>query len=54
MLLLNDAESTFHDKPIETYIEKKKYEQAVRECHKWCSLIKTVVGRNITIIIIFK
>ena len=29
-------------------MEKREYEQAVSECNKWRSLIKTVVGRNIT------
>ena len=47
MLLLNDVEITLHDKPTEIYMEKREYEQAVSECNKWCSLIKTVVGRNI-------
>ena len=48
MFLLNDVESTLHDKPIEIYMEKRKYEQAVGECKKWRSFIKTVVVRNIT------
>ena len=50
MLLLNYAESTSHNKPIEKDMEKHKYEQAVSECKKWRSLIKTVVGRNITVL----
>ena len=43
-------ESALHNKPIEKYIGKWKYEQAVSECNKRRSLIKTVVGRNITVI----
>ena len=43
-------ESTLHDKPMEKYIEKRKYEKSVSECKKWRSLIKKVVGRNITVI----
>ena len=31
-------------------MEKRKYEQAVRECRKWRSLIKIVVGRSINVI----
>ena len=45
MFLLNDAEIILHDKLIEKYTEKRKYEQAVSECNKWRSFIKTVVGR---------
>ena len=47
MLLLNYAESTSHNKPIEKDMEKHKYEQAVSECKKWRSLIKKVSERNI-------
>ena len=47
---LYEVESTFHDKPIEKYMDKQKYEQAVSECKKCRSLIKTVVGRNITVV----
>ena len=47
---LNDVESTFNDKPIEKYMEKRKYEQAVSECKKWRSLIKKAVGRKFTVI----
>ena len=50
VFLLNDVESTLHDKPIEKYIENQKYEQAVDECNKWRILIKTVVVRNITVL----
>ena len=39
-----------HDKPIEEYTEKQKYEQSVSECKKLIILIKTVVGRNITVL----
>ena len=42
-------ESNFYDKSVEKYMEKRKYEQAVSECNKWQSLIKTVVGRNINV-----
>ena len=31
-------------------MEKQKYEKSVSECTKWRSLIKTVVGRNITVL----
>ena len=50
VFLLNDAESTFHDKPIYINMQKRKYEKYVSECKKWRSLIKTVVGRNITVL----
>ena len=50
MLILNDVESTLHHKPIEKYMGKRKCEQAVSECKKWRSLIKTVVDRNITVL----
>ena len=50
MFLLNDMEIALHDKHIEKYMEKRKYEQAVSECKKWRSFIKTVVGRNINVI----
>ena len=46
VFLLKDAEITFYDKPIEKDMEKLKYEQAVSECKKSHSLIKTVVGRK--------
>ena len=29
VILLNDVESTLHEKPIEKYMEKRKYEQSV-------------------------
>ena len=48
--LLSDVEINLHDKPIEKYLEKHKYEQAISECKKWCSLIKIVVVRNITVL----
>ena len=48
VFIFNDVESTFRDKPKETIMEKRKYEQEVSECHKWLSLIKPVVGINIT------
>ena len=51
VLLLNEVESKFHDKPIEKYMEKREYEQAVSECKKWRSSIKTVVGINITVLL---
>ena len=47
---LNDVESTLHDKPIEKYMDKQKYEKYVSECKNCHSLIKTVVGRNINVI----
>ena len=47
VVLLNYVKTIFHDKPIQKYMEKRKYEQAVSECKKWSILIKTVVGRNI-------
>ena len=50
MFLLNDTEITFHDKPIEKDMEKREYEQYVRECKKWRSLITAIVGRNITVL----
>ena len=50
VFLLNHVKSTFHDKPMEKYTEKRKYKQSVSECNKWRSLIKTVVGRNITVL----
>ena len=31
-------------------MEKWKYKQTVSNCNKWRSLIKTVVGRNITVL----
>ena len=43
-------ESTFKDKLKEKCMGKHKYEQAVSECKKWRSFIKTFVGRNITIL----
>ena len=43
-------ESNLHDKRIEKYTEKQKYAQAVSECKKCHSFIKTVFGRNITVI----
>ena len=50
VFLLNDVESNFNDKPIEIYMEKRRYEQAVSECTKWRIFIKIVVGRNINVI----
>ena len=50
MFLLNEAEINFHDKPIEKYTDKQKYEQAISEYKKWSSFIKIVVGRNITVL----
>ena len=44
-------ESNFHDKPIETYIEKQKNEEDISKCEKWRSLIETVVGRKIAVLI---
>ena len=41
---------TLHDKQIEEYMEKQKYEQDVSECKKCHILNKTVVGRNITVL----
>ena len=49
MFLLNNVESNFNDKTIEK-IEKRDYEQSVSGCKKWCSFIKTFVGRNITVL----
>ena len=53
MFLFNDVEINLHDKPIEIYIdeEKRKYEQAVSECNKWRSLIKTIVWIKITVLL---
>ena len=45
--LLNDVKSTLHDKPIEIYIEKQKYDQVVSEYNKWRSLIKSVFGETL-------
>ena len=39
VFLLNDVEITFHDKSIEKYIEKWKYEQSISECKKFRSSI---------------
>ena len=50
VFLLNELEIALNDKPIEKYIQKHKYEQSVSDCKKCRSLIKTVVGRNITVI----
>ena len=50
MFLLNEVESTLHDKPIEEYTDKQKYEKAFSECKKWRSLIKAVWGKNIIVI----
>ena len=41
MLLLNYVESTLRDNPIETNMEKHKYEQLVSECKKLSSLINS-------------
>ena len=48
VFLFYHAESSFHDKLIEIYMEKLKNEQAISECKRWNSFIKAVVGRNIT------
>ena len=32
-------------------MEKQKYGQSVSECKKYCGFIKTVVGRNITVLL---
>ena len=48
--LWNDVEIILYYKPIEYYMEKRKYEKAFSECKTWSSLIKGVVGRNITVI----
>ena len=50
VFLLNNVKITLHYKPIEKYREKHRYEQAVNECKKWHGLIKTVVGRNTTVL----
>ena len=50
VFLLNDVESTLHGKTIEKYVEKRKYGQYFSKCKKWRSLIKTVVGRNFTVL----
>ena len=50
MFLFNNMQSGLHDKTIEKDSGKWKYEKSVSECKKWLSLIKTVVGRNITVI----
>ena len=50
VFLLNGVEINLHDKPMGKDMEKYKYEQAVSECKKWRSLIKTVIGRNITVL----
>ena len=42
MFLINDAESIFHDKPIQKYLQKQEYEQSGSKCNKWRSFIKTV------------
>ena len=50
VFLLNDVKIHFHDKPMEKYMEKRKCEQAFRECKKWRILIKTFFGRNINLL----
>ena len=50
MFLLSDVEINLHDKPIEKYLEKHKYEQAISECKKLSSFIKRIVGRNVTVL----
>ena len=50
MFLFNDVEDILYDRPIEKDTEKRKCEQAVSESQKWHSLIKTVAGRNITVL----
>ena len=50
VFLLNDVESNLHDKVTEKDLEKRKYEQYVIECKKRSSFIKTVFGRNITVL----
>ena len=47
MLLLNYVESTLRDNPIETNMEKHKYEQLVSECKKLSSLIKQLLGETL-------
>ena len=44
LFLLNEVEINLHDKPIEEYMDKHEYEQAVSQCKKCRSLNKTVVG----------
>ena len=44
VFLLNDVESNLYDKPIEKDKQKRKYEQAVRKCNKWRSVIKKRLG----------
>ena len=48
MFLLNYSKNILHDIRIEKDMEELKNEQAVSECKEWRSLIKPVVGRNIT------
>ena len=48
VFLLNDVEINLHDITIQKDMEKRKNEKNVSECNKWRSLVKTVVGRNIT------
>ena len=50
VFLINDVEITLHDKPIEEYMDKHKYKQAVSECKKWHSFIKNIVGRKFTLL----
>ena len=50
VILLNNVESNFHDKQTEKDMQKHKCKQAFGECNKWRILIKTVVGRNITVL----
>ena len=50
LFLINYVKTILNDKLIGKYMEKQKYEQAISECKKWRSLIKTVVGRNITVL----
>ena len=62
--ILNYAKHIMKDRPLETFVDddnkmnenfeivdKRKYEKTVSECKKLRTFIKTVVGRNITVLL---
>ena len=51
VFLLSDAYIILHYKPVEKDMEKRIHEKSVSECKIWRSLIKTTVGRNITVLL---
>ena len=50
MFLLNVMRRTLYYELIEKNSEERKYEKSVSECNKWRSLIKTIVGKNTTVL----